>query len=68
MGPAILGAKTEPSSVRLRLLAADSITEDPSRSDAGSEIVDTVRSQLKIARTAQADWAAVSLPSRLNIL
>lgn len=68
MGPAILGAKTEPSSVRLRLLAADSITEDPSRSDAGSEIVDTVRSQLKIARTAQADWAAVSLPSRLKIL
>ena len=68
MGPAILGAKTDPSGVRLRLLAADSISEDPSLSDASHEVVDTVRSQLKIARTAQADWAAVSLPSRLKIL
>ena len=65
MGPAILGAKTDPSGVRLRLLAADSISEDPSLSDASHEVVDTVRSQLKIARTAQADWAAVSLPSRV---
>jgi aldehyde dehydrogenase (NAD+) len=40
MGPAILGAKTDPSGVRLRLLAADSISEDPSRSDAGNELAD----------------------------
>ena len=120
MGPAILGAKTEPSSVRLRLLAADSVNETPSRLDAGNEAADpqssaatgvnpvetglcttpvsifdatgvvqkpvnhrdkpggeediaalsadAVRSQLKIARTSQADWAAVTLPSRLQIL
>ena len=68
MGPAILGAKTEPSSVRLRLLAADSVNETPSRSDASHEVVDTVRSQLKNARSSQADWAAVPLPSRLQIL
>jgi acyl-CoA reductase-like NAD-dependent aldehyde dehydrogenase len=68
MGPAILSGKTEPSSVRLRLLAADSVSEDPSRSDAGNEVADTVRSQLKTARTSQADWAAVPLPSRLKIL
>ena len=68
MGPAILGAKTEPTSVRLRLIAADSVSEAPSRSDAGHDVADTVRSQLKIARTSQADWAAVPLPSRLKIL
>lgn len=68
MGPAILSAKTEPSSVRLRLLAADGLSEDPSRSDAGDEVADTARSQLKTARTSQADWAAVPLPSRLQIL
>ena len=68
MGPAILGAKTEPSSVRLRLLAADSVNETPSRSDASHEVVDTVRSQLKTARSSQVEWAAVPLQSRLKIL
>lgn len=68
MGPAILSGKTEPSSVRLRLLAADSVSESPSRSDADNEVADTVRLQLKTARTSQADWAAVPLQSRLKIL
>lgn len=68
MGPAIVGAKTEPSSVRLRLLAADSVSEDPSRSDVGNELAETVRSQLKTARTTQVEWAAVPLQSRLKIL
>ncbi len=68
MGPATLGAKAEPSSVRLRLLAADGLIEDASRSDAGNEVREAVRSQLQTARTSQAAWAAVSLPSRLKIL
>jgi acyl-CoA reductase-like NAD-dependent aldehyde dehydrogenase len=68
MGPAILGAKTEPSSVRLRLLVADSVSEDPSRADADHEVAETVRTQLEIARISQADWAAAPLPSRLKIL
>ena len=68
MGPAILGAKTEPTSVRLRLLAADGLSEDPSRSDAGHAVADKVRSQLKTARISHEDWAAVPLPSRLKIL
>jgi acyl-CoA reductase-like NAD-dependent aldehyde dehydrogenase len=120
MGPAILGAKTEPSSVRLRLLSADGLSEDPSRSDASNAVADpqssaatgftpvetglcttpvsilgaigvvqkpvnhrdkpggekdiaglnadAVRSQLKIARTSQLEWATVPLQSRLKIL
>jgi aldehyde dehydrogenase (NAD+) len=68
MGPAILGAKTDPSGVRLRLLAADSISEDPSLSDASHEVADTVRTQLMNARTSQPDWASVPLSSRLQIL
>jgi acyl-CoA reductase-like NAD-dependent aldehyde dehydrogenase len=68
MGPAILGAKTEPTSVRLRLLATDSVSEAPSRSDAGNEVSETVRLQLKTARSSQVEWAAVPLQSRLKIL
>ncbi|MFO0998880.1 MAG: aldehyde dehydrogenase family protein [Planctomycetaceae bacterium] len=120
MGSAILGAKTEPSGVRLRLLAEERVNETPSRSDAGNEAADpqassatgftavetdlcttpvsivdaisvvqkpvnhrdkpggekdiaglnadTVRSQLRNARTSQPDWAAVPLQNRLKIL
>lgn len=120
MGPAILGAKTEPSSVPLRLHTVDRVSEAPSHSDAGNEPADpqsssaagftpvetglcntpasildaigvaqrpvnhrdkpggesdiaglnadTVRSQLKIARTSQLDWAASPVVSRLQIL
>lgn len=110
MGPATLGAKAEPSSVRLRLLGADGVNElaDPQSTAAtgltpvetglcttpasilgaidvvqkplnhrdkpgGEEDIaalsaDTVRLQLQTARTSQAAWAAVPLPSRLKIL
>ncbi len=68
MGPVTLGAKTEPSSVRLRLLAADGLNEDPSLSNADNAVADTVRSHFKIARTSQVDWAARSVQSRLQIL
>lgn len=110
MGPVTLGAKTEPSSVRLRLLAADGVNEpaDPQSTAAtgltpvetglcttpasilgaidavqkplnhrdrpgGEEgiaalSVEAVGLQLQTARTSQADWAAVPLPSRLKIL
>jgi acyl-CoA reductase-like NAD-dependent aldehyde dehydrogenase len=120
MGPATLGAKSEPSSVRLRLLAADGLNEDPSRSDTGHEpadpqssaatgftpvetglfttpvsipdatsvvqrpvkhrdehsgeediaalSADAVRLQLQTARISQAEWAARSVQSRLQIL
>ena len=110
MGPATLGAKAEPSSVRLRLLAADGVNEPAdSQSTAATGLTpvetglcttpvsifdatgvvkkplnhrdkpggeediaalsaDTVRFQLQTARTSQADWAAVPLPSRLKTL
>lgn len=110
MGPATLGAKAEPSSVRLRLLAEDGVNEPAdSQSTAATGLtpvetglcttpasilgaIDVVQKplnhrdkpggeegiaalsaeavglQLQTARTSQAAWAAVPLPSRLKIL
>jgi acyl-CoA reductase-like NAD-dependent aldehyde dehydrogenase len=68
MGPAILGAKTEPSSVRLRLHGADSVSEHPSPSIVGREFADAVKSQARVARKTQAGWSARSLQCRLKIL
>jgi len=68
MGPAGLETMNGAAAVRLRLHSADAVCEPSARPVDGDELANTVRSQMKNARAAQADWSERPLRDRLRIL